>query len=192
MKKIILASKSPRRIEMLSKYSANIKIYSPETDETVQWGDQPQTTVMRLAFKKAQEVLSMCEEDGLIVSADTVVYLDRIMGKPSDYREGFEMIKALSGRKHKVFTGICICSTYSGKKVLDYEETDVFFNDLTDDEIARYLNTGEYIDKAGGYGIQGYGELLVKRIDGCYNNVKGLPLSRLNYLLKKHFSYVLL
>lgn len=191
MKKIILASKSPRRIEMISKYSENIKIYSPEIDETVQCGDLPQTTVMKLAFKKAEAVLSMCEEDGIVIAADTVVYLDKIMGKPSDYREGFEMIKSLSGKKHSVFTGICICDTSSGKKVLDYEETQVFFDDLTDDEIIRYLNTGEYKDKAGGYGIQGYGELLVKRIDGCYNNVKGLPLSRLNYLLKKHFSCVL-
>ena len=133
-----------------------------------------------------------CCDKGIIISADTVVYLDKIMGKPKDYNEGFEMLKSLSGKAHSVFTGICIIDRDSKKKVVDYEETIVEFNELTDDLIKRYLNTGEFADKAGAYAIQGYGELFVKAIHGSYNNVKGLPLNKLNNLLTKHFSLNLL
>jgi len=192
MNKIILASKSPRRIEMLSKYLEDIKIYVSEIHESVNQNDLPQTTVMKIAFEKANAVLKVCEEQGIIIAADTIVYLDETMGKPKNYDEGFEMIKNLSGKEHKVFTGICIIDTVLNKKVVDYEETIVEFNILSDEQIIKYLNTGEYKDKAGSYGIQGYGEILVKKINGCYNNVKGLPLSKLNYLLKVHFSLELL
>ena len=192
MKKIILASKSPRRIEMLSKYFKDIKINVSDIHESVNQNDLPQTTVMKIAFEKANAVLKVCDEQGIIIAADTIVYLDEVMGKPKSYDDGFEMIKRLSGKEHKVFTGICIIDTVSNKKVVDYEETIVEFNVLRDEQIIKYLNTGEYKDKAGSYGIQGYGELLVKKINGCYNNVKGLPLSKLNYLLKVHFSLELL
>lgn len=192
MKNIILASKSPRRIEMLGKYIKNIIIYSPDTEEKVNENDKPQTTVMKLALEKALTVLESCQEKGLIIAADTVVYLDKIMGKPKDYNEAFEMLKSLSGKTHSVFTGVCIIDNTTGKKVVDYEETMVKFNNLSDDFIKKYLDTGEYTDKAGAYGIQGYGELLVKGINGCYNNVKGLPLTKLNNLLTKHFSENLL
>jgi len=192
MKKIILASKSPRRIEMLSKYFKDIKIYVSDIHESVNQNDLPQTTVMKIAFEKANAVLKVCDEQGIIIAADTIVYLDEVMGKPKSYDDGFEMIKRLSGKEHKVFTGICIIDTVSNKKVVDYEETIVEFNVLRDEQIIKYLNTGEYKDKAGSYGIQGYGELLVKKINGCYNNVKGLPLSKLNYLLKVHFPLELL
>jgi septum formation protein len=188
MKRIILASKSPRRIEMLSKYCNNLIIKSPETNEKSNESDKPQTTVMKLAFEKANAVYSSCDEKGIIISADTIVYLDKVMGKPKNFEEGFLMLKSLSGKSHKVFTGICIWDNEMNKKIIDYEETEVKFNILNDDNIIEYLNTGEYKDKAGGYGIQGYGELLVKKINGCYNNVKGLPLSKLNLLLNRHFS----
>lgn len=192
MKKIILASKSPRRIEMLSKYYDDIKVYSSEIHESVNPKDQPQTTVMKISFEKASSVLKSCDEHGIIIAADTIVYLDKVMGKPNSIEEGFQMLKSLSGKKHSVFTGICIIDTLSNKKVVDFEKTEVVFNELSDNKIHKYLNLGEYKDKAGSYGIQGYGELLVKKIDGCYNNVKGLPLSKLNYLLEKHFSLELL
>jgi len=192
MEKIILASKSPRRIEMLSKYCEDIKIYTPKIQELINKFDNPKTTVMKIAFEKANAILQICEDQGLIIAADTIVYLDNVMGKPNDYNDGYNMIKSLSSRSHKVFTGICILDTVTNKKVVDFEETEVVFNDLSDDEIIKYLDTGEYKDKAGGYGIQGYGELFVKKINGCYNNVKGLPLNKLNYLLKKHFSLTLL
>nr|WP_312575941.1 Maf family protein [Sedimentibacter sp.] len=192
MKKVILASKSPRRIEMLNKYCKDLKIYSSDIQELVNTDDKPQTTVMKIAFQKANAVLKSCDEQGVIIAADTIVYLDKIMGKPNDFDEGFQMLKHLSGKRHSVFTGICIIDTFSCKKTVDFEKTEVEFNDLSDSEIIKYLELGEYLDKAGSYGIQGYGELLVKKINGCYNNVKGLPLSKLNYLLKKHFSLELL
>ena len=192
MKKIILASKSPRRIEMMKRYIKDIIIFSPDMEEFVNEDDLPQTTVMKLSFEKAAKVSEQLTEQGLIIAADTIVYLDKIMGKPACYEEGFEMLKLLSNKIHKVFTGICIIDNVSGKKVVDYEETQVEFNELTDDFIKRYLVTGEYKDKAGAYGIQGYGELLVKSINGCYNNVKGLPINKLNNLLTKHFSHNLL
>ncbi len=192
MKKIILASNSPRRIEMLSKYCENIMINAPAIEEAVNQNDKPQTTVMKLALQKAYAAVSKCEEQGLIIAADTIVYLDKVLGKPYDYNDAYNMIKSLSGKSHKVYTGICIWDTVTNKKSVDYEETIVVFNDLADDEIISYLKTEEYRDKAGSYGIQGYGELLVEKIDGCYNNVKGLPLNKLNYLLKKHFSTQLL
>ena len=192
MKNIILASQSPRRIEMLRKYVKDIIIYTPDTDEIVDENDLPQTTVMKIALEKAVKVADTCEDKGIIIAADTVVYMDKIMGKPKDYYEGFEMLKALSGKVHSVFTGICIIDNEENKKVVDFEETLVEFNELSDDLIRKYLETGEYKDKAGAYGIQGYGELLVKKINGCYNNVKGLPLTNLNYLLTKHFSHNLL
>lgn len=192
MKKIILASKSPRRIEMLGKYVKNITVFSPNTEETLDINDLPETSVMKIALEKALAIQKDCKEKGIIIAADTVVYLDRIMGKPKNYYEAFEMLKSLSGKAHKVYTGLCIMDNEDNKKVVDFEETVVEFNDLSDDFIRKYLNTGEYKDKAGAYGIQGYGELLVKGIHGCYNNVKGLPLTKLNNLLTKHFSHNLL
>ncbi len=192
MKKIILASKSPRRIEMLKRYVNDIIIYSPDTKETVNSFDRPETSVMKVAFEKALKAYSDCEEKGLIIAADTIVYLDKIMGKPKNENEAFEMLKILSGKTHYVFTGICIIDTLEHKKIVDYENTKVVFNDLTHDFIKRYLKTNEYQDKAGAYGIQGYGELLVKEIHGCYNNVKGLPITKLNNLMTKHFSQNLL
>ncbi len=192
MKNIILASRSPRRIEMLGKYVENIIIYSTDTEEIVDENDLPKTTVMKIALAKALAAAETCEDKGIIIAADTVVYLDKIMGKPKDYNEGFEMLKSLSGETHSVFTGLCIIDNEDNKKVVDYEETVVEFNELTDDFIKKYLDTGEYKDKAGAYGIQGCGELLVKEIHGCYNNVKGLPVTKLNCLLTKHFSHNLL
>ncbi len=192
MKKIILASQSPRRIEMLERYAKDIITYAPDIDEIVDDNDLPQTTVMKIALEKALKIANTCKEKGIIVAADTVVYLDKIMGKPRSYDEGFSMLKALSGKTHKVYTGICIIDNEENKSVIDYEETIVEFYELSDDFIRKYLKTEEYKDKAGAYGIQGYGELLVKGINGCYNNVKGLPLTKLNNLMTKHFNHNLL
>ena len=192
MKKIILASKSPRRIEMLKRYVSDIIIYSPDTLEKVNSFDHPKTSVMKVAFEKALKAYSDCEEDGLIIAADTIVYLDQIMGKRKSEEEAFKMLSKLKGKAHYVFTGICIIDTENSEKIVDYEKTCVVFNNFTHNFIKRYLKTNEYIDKAGAYGIQGYGELLVKEIHGCYNNVKGLPVSKLNTLLTKHFSQNLL
>lgn len=192
MKKIILASKSPRRIEMLRRYLDDIIIFPSNIEEKENSFDCPQTIVMKNAFEKAFDVYSNCHEEGLIIGADTLVYLNKTMGKPKNEKEAFEMLRELSGKSHYVYTGIAIIDTESSKKVLDYEKTLVVFDKLSQDFIKAYLETKEYIDKAGGYGIQGYGELLVKEIHGCYNNVKGFPLTKLNNLLTKYFSANLL
>ncbi|WP_312699518.1 Maf family protein [Sedimentibacter sp.] len=192
MKNIILASKSPRRIEMLERYCKDLKIFSPDTSEVINENDSPQTTVMKLAFEKCFDAYKYCDDKGIIIAADTIVYLNKIMGKPENEEDAYNMLKSLSGNTHSVYTGICIIDNENLIKAADYEKTSVEFNELSDDLIKSYLKTGEYADKAGGYGIQGYGELLVKRIDGCYNNVKGLPLTKLNNLLTKHFSHKLL
>ena len=191
MKKIILASSSPRRIEILKKY-VDIIIYPPSINEKINSFELPQTTVMKAAFQKALDVYSKCDEKLLIIAADTIVYSDQIMGKPKDEAEAYEMLSLLSGKTHCVYTGICIIDRSSSKKAADYERTSVTFNCLTDEIIKKYLKTNEYKDKAGAYGIQGYGELLVKEIHGCYNNVKGLPVTKLNNLMTKHFSQSLL
>jgi len=191
MKKIILASSSPRRIEMLKRY-ADITIMAPGTKEKANPFELPQTTVMKVAFEKALDIYTKCQEKALIIAADTIVYSDRIMGKPKDETEAYEMLSRLSGKTHCVYTGICIIDSENSKKILDYEKTQVVFNRLEDELIRRYLKTNEYQDKAGAYGIQGYGELLVKEIQGCYNNVKGLPVAKLNNLLSEHFSVNLL
>ncbi|NLJ58108.1 MAG: septum formation protein Maf [Tissierellia bacterium] len=190
--KIILASKSPRRIEMLQRYVKDISVYSSNIEEKINISDQPQTTVMKFAFEKAFNIYLNCEEEGIIIGADTIVYLDKIMGKPKDEDEAFNMLSYLSGKTHYVYTGICCIDTVRSKKIVDYEKTAVKFINFTDDFIKTYLKTKEYTDKAGAYGIQGYGELLVEEIVGCYNNVKGLPLTKLNNLLTKHFSRNLL
>jgi len=177
---------------MLSKYFENVKVYPSDIFENVNEHDLPETTVMKIAFEKAMKVYNECRDEGLIISADTIVFLDKILGKPNDFQDGFNMLKMLSGKTHSVFTGFCVIDNVTGRKVVDYEETFVEFNELSDDFIIKYLNTGEYIDKAGAYGIQGYGELLVKKINGCYNNVKGLPMNKLNNIMTKHFSQKLL
>ena len=192
MTNIILASKSPRRAEIMRRYCPDLKIVVSELEENIFSGEGPETAVMRLAFEKATEVLTMCDEDGIIVAADTVVYTDEVLGKPRDRAEGRSMLERLSGRVHRVYTGLCLVGVKSSVKVSDYEMTEVEFYKLKDDEIEKYLNTEEYADKAGAYGIQGYGELFVKSIRGCYNNVKGLPVAKLNMLLKEHFSVSLM
>lgn len=187
MRSFILASQSPRRIEMLSKYISNLKVISSDIDEKVDADESPSTCVMRLSFLKAQSILDKFDDE-IIIAADTIVYLDRIIGKPVNYDDAYNIIKHLNNKKHQVYTGICIIDAKNNKKILDYDVTDVYFNNLTDEGIRAYLDKKEYVDKAAGYGIQGFGELLVNKIDGCYNNVKGLPLNKVNKLMNRHFS----
>jgi septum formation protein len=160
-------------------------------DEPV--GEKESTTqiVMGLALEKALDI-SKSNHDALVIASDTVVYFERILGKPKSREEARDMLKALSGEKHEVYTGIALVHFASNRKVVDYVCTEVTFNALSDAEIDVYLNTGEAYDKAGAYGIQGYGALLVSEIKGDYFNVMGLPLSKLNSMLKIHFQLDLL
>ncbi len=177
--KIILASASPRRKELIKLISDNVVIRPADCDETLPEGVSPKEAVEYLSKIKNEAARKISGEGELIISADTVVAINnKILGKPHSKDEAREMITLLSGNTHSVFTGVTISR---GKKSLTFsEETKVEFYPLTKDEIERYISTNEPYDKAGGYGIQGKGGLLVKKIDGDYSNVVGLPVARLN------------
>ncbi|SCL84095.1 nucleoside triphosphate pyrophosphatase [Sporanaerobacter sp. PP17-6a] len=193
MRKVILASSSSRRKDILSKYKIDLEIYPSFINEKVRGNFSPEETVMSLSFEKAKSVEKYFKNHEIIIGADTVVYIDNmILGKPKDEQDAFNMIKLLSGREHNVVTGISIIEADSNIKIIDYEKTKVVFRKLSDDKIKNYIETNEYEDKAGGYGIQGYGEILVERIEGCYSNVVGMPVFKLDYLLEKYFNISLL
>jgi septum formation protein len=176
--KIVLASTSPRRISLLRQIGMRFTVVTPVEDETSANPD-PKERVMENALAKARSVLGNVEE-GLIVGADTVVYIDeRILGKPSSDDEARMMMETLSGRVHRVFTGLAVIDAESGLEEVSCEETQVHLMELSDEEISRYVESGEPMGKAGAYAIQGLGAVFVDRVVGCFHNVVGLPLSLL-------------
>lgn len=189
---VILASGSPRRRELLSMLGVrDLKIIPARGDENPPPGASPAETVMALSEAKANEVFTRLRDSSelspgdIIIAADTIVELDgTILGKPKDTEDAHRMLRALSGRGHRVFTGVTVMSS-SGEKLREYEVTTVRFREIDEDEIIRYTATGEPMDKAGSYGIQGRGSLLVESLDGDYFNVVGLPVCRLGKMLKK-------
>lgn len=182
MTDIILASASPRRSELMTLAGFRFDVICADIDEIVPEKALPQEVVMSLALQKAQAV-AKDHRKSAVVGSDTVVALDgKILGKPRSEKEAAEMLRSLSGRIHKVYTGVAIVC---GEKVTSFfEETEVEFYPLTDQEILDYVATGEPMDKAGAYGIQGRGAVLVKRINGDYFNVMGLPISKVYRELK--------
>lgn len=177
---IILASQSPRRQELLKLITSDFEIKVSNVDETLPDKITPKEAVMYLSKIKAEP---FADGDDIVIGADTVVALDgKILGKPKNEENAKEMLKFLSGRTHSVFTGVTLAS---GKKTKTFAvETKVKFFELTNEEIDAYIKTKEPFDKAGAYGIQGYGSLLVEKIDGDYFNVVGLPVSTLARELK--------
>ncbi len=173
---LILASQSPRRRELLKYITEEFKAVAADADETLPDGVTPQEAVLYLSKIKAAPFRS---DTDTVIGADTVVAVDgAILGKPQDARDAAQMLRLLSGREHSVFTGVTLLK---GEKELSFfTETKVTFFPLSDAEIEKYIATGEPMDKAGAYGIQGYGSLLVEKIDGDYFNVVGLPISKLN------------
>lgn len=185
MKEIILASSSPRRQSLLENLGICFSTISTNIDESFLPQESPRNAVRRLARLKAERAIPLLREDCLLIAADTIVVLDgQVMGKPGSKEDALEMLTQLSGRCHEVITAICI-RTAGGCEVED-ETTRVYFRHLSKEEIKAYVASGEPADKAGAYGIQGRGGLLVQRIEGCYFNVVGLPMSRLYLMLKKH------
>ena len=179
---MILASKSPRRQELLKIISKDFRVIPAVGEEVVPDGASPMEAVLLLSRQKAEEIYSRYKGE-TIISADTVVAIDdMILGKPRDETDAFEMLKRLSGRLHTVFTGVCVIFE-DGSAENFAERTDVEFYPLSDAEIKDYIATGEPMDKAGAYGIQEKGALLVKRIVGDFYNVMGLPISRLARVL---------
>ncbi len=177
---LILASKSPRRQELLKLITEDFTVKTAEVEERLPENISPSDAVLYLSKIKAQPI---ADDENTVIGADTVVAVDgRILGKPKDRKDAFSMLKILSGREHSVFTGVTIIKGSASKSF--YCETKVKFFDLTDDEINSYIATGECDDKAGAYGIQGKGSVLVEKIDGDYFNVVGLPISKLYRELK--------
>ena len=180
---IILASGSPRRRELLEQIGVkNYRIVSPDVDEHVEGHPAPEELVELLSRRKAEAVGAKAGADALVIAADTVVALDgAILGKPHSREEAGAMLVALSGREHAVFTGLTVLR--GDRVVTGHERTAVTFRSLTGAEIDRYVATGEPMDKAGAYGIQGVGALLITGIEGDYFNVMGLPVCRLGRVL---------
>jgi septum formation protein len=184
--RIVLASKSPRRREILDNIGVEFDIVESNADEVFDPCMGPCDIVKHLALIKAQSAAQDIKYDALVIGADTIVYADSIvMGKPENEEQSFEMLKKLSGKWHNVYSGICVKDTSSGTYYDDYDVTAVKIKHLSDEDIHRYINTKEPLDKAGSYAIQGIGSLIVERIDGCYFNVVGLPVFKLSCIMEK-------
>ncbi len=180
---LVLASASPRRRELMNMLELGPFTVCPAVGpEKMPSGASPEEAVKALAAQKAEEAARRSNSDALIIAADTVVVCDgEILGKPADEEDAFRMLRLLSGRRHEVYTGLCV---RDGEDcVCEAERTLVCFRELSDEEIRRYIQTGEPMDKAGAYGIQGKAALFVEAIEGDYYNVVGLPLCRLGRML---------
>ena len=181
---LILASKSPRRRELLAQMGlTDFEIHPALGEELAQPDLPPPELVQALALHKAQEVAQAFAQSGdVVIGADTIVVLDgQVLGKPHDEAHALAMLTALSGREHHVYTGVAVLQ--DGRALVQVEDTAVWFRNASEGELRRYSATGEPMDKAGAYGIQGRGGLLVSRIQGDYTNVVGLPIVRLASML---------
>lgn len=192
MEKLILASGSPRRKEILGLFDRPFEIITSDIEEPVNELDPPEVTVMALALEKAMDVASRMEHGALVIGADTLVYCDGYMGKPADAADARQMLERLSGRSHEVHTGIAVVRAGTDEKVVDSVCTTVHVKPLSDDAIRSYIASGEPMDKAGAYAVQGKGSLLIEGIQGDFFNVVGLPVERLGELLEKRFGYKLM
>jgi len=180
---LILASKSPRRKELLSLITNDFIVDVSDIKEEINNNNKIEEVVMSLAKQKAKEVAKKYSDTDIIIGSDTVVYIQgQILGKPHDKKEAKEMLQLLSGKSHKVLTGVCIIKGKTEKTF--FEEAEVFFDTLSDKEIEEYIDTNEPMDKAGSYGIQGKGSKFVKKINGGYFTIVGLPVHKLYKELK--------
>jgi septum formation protein len=178
---VILASQSPRRRDLLNLIGIAHTVRPADIDETPLPGESPVACVERLAREKARRIASR-EPEALVIAADTIVVIDdRILNKPADVDDARRMLRTLEGRRHDVYTAVCVSDR--GREAAGVEDTGVWFRPLTGAEIDAYIATGEPMDKAGAYGIQGYGATIVERVDGDFFTVVGLPLVRLTRLL---------
>lgn len=189
MEKIILASASPRRKELMTMADLSFDVIVSDCDESIAY-DGPEEMVRKLSLLKAEDVAAKIQQTDtaahLVIGADTIVFFqDQILGKPKDEEDAFCMLKAMSGKTHTVYTGVSIIDTSDGHTETFCESTNVEFYDVTDEEIKAYIATGDPLDKAGSYGVQGRGCFLVKKIEGDYFTVVGLPIAHLIRKLRK-------
>ena len=189
MAKIVLASGSPRRQELLGRIGiTEFDIRVPEADETYPAGFTPQQVVEYISRAKAEAAAALCTPDEIVITADTMVFLDdRRLGKPKDEADALQMLMSLQGRHHTVCTGVTV--RQGDKIITESESTEVYFRSATEAELKSYITTGEPMDKAGAYGIQEKGSLLVEKIHGDFFNVMGLPVLRLSRMLENFGLY---
>lgn len=196
-RRMVLASKSPRRRELLEMLGAQFEVITSDCDENIT-GLAPRDLVRELALRKAEAVYERLNDpDAVVIGSDTIVTPDGVkaLGKPRDHGDAVRTLTELSGKWHSVCTGIAVIGRAADntlKKIAETVETKVKFLDLTKEECERYADTGEPLDKAGSYGIQGRGGALVEKIDGDYYSVVGLPVSRLRVILRDEFGINLL
>ena len=183
---IYLASKSPRRRKLLKQLGINFKAFSVNSIEDFLDGEHPIDCVKRLANEK-MEIAKNRVNNSIIITADTIVVLKgKVIGKPTSKTDAVKILTQLSGNVHTVYTGLCVLNQKTNKLLFDFEKTEVEFRALNKDEIIDYVDGGSPMDKAGAYGIQDdFGAVFVKRINGCYYNVVGLPLTKLYSALRK-------
>ena len=181
MAKIVLASGSPRRQELLQRIGiTDFEIRVPETEESFPAGLSPRQVVEHISREKADAVV--CTPDEIVITADTMVFLDDArLGKPADEADALRMLSALQGRHHTVCTGVTV--RQGDRFLTESESTEVYFRPATEAELLAYIRTGEPMDKAGSYGVQGKGALLVEKLNGDFFNVMGLPVLRLSRML---------
>jgi septum formation protein len=178
---LVLASQSPRRAEILRQAGISFTVRAADVDEAPLEGEPPEDYVTRLAKAKAEAVEALAGET--VLGADTAVVIDgEILGKPADATDARRMLEALAGRRHEVLTGVCL--KRGGREALDWASTNVWFCDMTAHEIDEYVASGEPMDKAGAYAIQGLASKYIDKIEGCYFNVVGLPISLVRRLLR--------
>lgn len=188
MRNFILASASPRRREILNDVGLKHTVIPSDADENIAAELTPEKYVMELALLKGAAVAKKAAKNDIVISADTIVVSNgEIMGKPKDFDDAKNMLMKLSGKWHSVLTGYCVIEGATGEASVKYEETKVKFREITEKEALHYIRSGESMDKAGAYGIQGKGRLLVEKIDGDYFNVVGLPVCALGKMLKEDF-----
>jgi septum formation protein len=181
MNQLILASSSPRRRELLAKAGFTFDVHAADIDESLHAAEQPKDYVQRLALEKAQTIAAS-HPHAVVLGADTTVVLEgEVLGKPTDHADAERMLRLLSGRTHQVYTGLAVVR--GSEHRIHVETTDVVFRSITDEELKTYLASGDAMDKAGAYGIQGYAARWIPRIEGNYFNVVGLPLSAVVELL---------
>lgn len=185
---IILASNSPRRREILNQLGLSFEVIPSDFEETP-IAMEPQALVEHFAYMKAMDVFSKHKnnlpEDAYIIGSDTIVYCDAIMGKPKSDEDAYRMLNALSNKDHHVISGLCVIQTSTGKVITMHESTRVWIRELEAREINNYIASGEPMDKAGAYAIQGIGSLFIEKIQGCYFNVVGLPVNKLFKIMKE-------
>lgn len=184
---IILASASERRAELLKKITNNFKIKkSAFEEEDITFSGNCGDYVMALARGKAMDICSSVKKPAAIIGCDTVVYFNgKVLGKPKDSADAFQMLSDLSDNTHQVYTGVAVINTGTQEISTEYVCTEVKFSKLSEEEINNYIETGDPFDKAGAYGIQGAAALFVEEIKGCYYNVVGLPVNKLYFMLRE-------